>query len=162
MRRCSLLSEAEGRRLSRPPRPASPPSTLRTWLLETEPGKLSPRDRTWFYCSPRSSFSSDSRLSCLRSEKQSVRVDSSCTSVLFFFSFSHFSSTSLRWSKQRGWEMLLLTDISNNSPYSSTHLKNLPPKNCTPIIENISQNTRQTRSTLNILGIAYINAFTTI
>lgn len=50
----------------------------------------------------------------------------------------------------------------SNSPYSSTHLKNLPPKNWTPIIEKISQNTRHTRSTLNILGIAYINAFTTI
>lgn len=55
-----------------------------------------------------------------------------------------------------------LTEISSISPYSSTHLKNLPPKNWTPIIEKISQNTRQTRSTLNILGIAYINAFTTI
>lgn len=55
-----------------------------------------------------------------------------------------------------------LTEMSSISPYSSMHLKNLPPKNWTPIIEKISQNTRQTRSTLNILGIAYINAFTTI
>lgn len=30
------------------------------------------------------------------------------------------------------------------------------------MMEKISQNTRQTRSTLKILGIAYINAFTTI
>lgn len=52
--------------------------------------------------------------------------------------------------------------MSSSSPNSSTHLKNLPPKNWTPIIEKMSQNTRHTRSTLNILGIAYINAFTTI
>jgi len=57
---------------------------------------------------------------------------------------------------------IALTEMSNSSPYSLTHLKNFPPKNWTPIIEKISQNTRQTRSTLNILGIAYINAFTTI
>jgi len=68
-----------------------------------------------------------------------------------------------------------LTSIKNNiktyqvhtftdkrSPLSSTHLKNFPPKNCTPMIENINQNTRQTSRTLKIDGIAYIRAFTTI
>lgn len=42
------------------------------------------------------------------------------------------------------------------------HLKNLPPKNCTPIIEKMSQNTKHTRSTLKMDGIAYIRALTTI
>lgn len=56
----------------------------------------------------------------------------------------------------------ILTWIGSSSPSSSTHLKNFPPKNCTPMIEKISQKTRHTRSTLKIDGIAYINAFTTI
>lgn len=58
--------------------------------------------------------------------------------------------------------VLVLTDVGRISPSLSTHLKNFPPKNWTPIIENISQNTRHTRSTLKIEGIAYIRAFTTI
>lgn len=57
---------------------------------------------------------------------------------------------------------LVLTEVGRISPSLSTHLKNFPPKNWTPIIENISQNTRHTRSTLKIEGIAYIRAFTTI
>lgn len=57
---------------------------------------------------------------------------------------------------------LILTFTDSRSPLSSTHLKNFPPKNCTPMIENINQNTRQTSSTLKIDGIAYIRAFTTI
>lgn len=56
----------------------------------------------------------------------------------------------------------LQTSKGNNSPISSTHLKNLPPKNCTPIMENISQNTKQTSNTLKMLGMAYIRAFTTM
>lgn len=55
-----------------------------------------------------------------------------------------------------------LTSNGNNSPSSLTHLKNFPPKNCTPIIENINQNTKHTSNTLKILGIAYIRALTTI
>lgn len=57
---------------------------------------------------------------------------------------------------------LILTLTGKSSPFSSTHLKNFPPKNCTPIIENINQNTRHTNSTLKMLGIAYIKALTTI
>lgn len=57
---------------------------------------------------------------------------------------------------------LILTLTGNNSPSSSRHLKNFPPKNCTPIIENINQKTRHTNKTLKMLGIAYIKAFTTI
>lgn len=52
--------------------------------------------------------------------------------------------------------------MSNLSPSSSTHLKNLPLKNCTPIMENINQNTKHTSNTLNILGMAYMRALTTI
>lgn len=54
------------------------------------------------------------------------------------------------------------TSKGKRNPSSSTHLKNFPPKNCTPIMENINQKTKQTNNTLKILGIAYINAFTTI
>lgn len=55
-----------------------------------------------------------------------------------------------------------LTDIGSSSPSSSTHLKNFPPKNCTPIIEKINQNTKHTKRTLKMEGIAYIRALTTI
>ena len=55
---------------------------------------------------------------------------------------------------------LTLTD--SKFPSSSVHLKNLPPKNCTPMMEKMSQKTRQTRSTLKMDGIAYISALTTI
>jgi len=62
--------------------------------------------------------------------------------------------------KKKTYQVHTFTD--KRSPLSSTHLKNFPPKNCTPIIENINQNTRQTSRTLKIDGIAYIRAFTTI
>jgi len=56
----------------------------------------------------------------------------------------------------------MLTEIGNSSPFSSRHLKNFPPKNWTPIIENMSQNTRHTSNTLKMEGMAYIRALTTI
>lgn len=52
--------------------------------------------------------------------------------------------------------------MGSSSPSSSMHLKNFPPKNCTPIIEKINQNTKHTSSTLKMEGMAYIKAFTTI
>lgn len=54
------------------------------------------------------------------------------------------------------------TSTGSRSPVWFKHLKNFPPKNCTPIIENINQKTRQTKSTLKMEGIAYMRAFTTI
>lgn len=44
----------------------------------------------------------------------------------------------------------------------STHRKNRPPKNCTPMMPKMSQNTRHTSSTLKMEGMADIRAFTTI
>ena len=41
------------------------------------------------------------------------------------------------------------------------HLWYRPPKSWTPMIENMSQNTRHTSSTLKMEGIAWIKAFTT-
>lgn len=160
MRRCLLLFEVEDLHLLRLPHPASPPSTLRKWLLGTKLDMLFPRDQTWFYYFPKSNFFSNNRLSCLQSIEVTF-IDSNFLPFIFLDFFDNLAFLSLK-RKKNNKERFLLTDISNNSPYSLTHLKNLPPKNCTPIIENISQNTRQTRSTLNILGIAYINAFTTI
>lgn len=40
-------------------------------------------------------------------------------------------------------------------------LEYLPANNCTPIIANMSQNIRQTKSTLKMDGIACTKAFTT-
>ena len=55
-----------------------------------------------------------------------------------------------------------LTVRDSKFPFSSVHLKNLPPKNCTPMMEKMSQKTRQTSSTLKMDGIAYMSALTTI
>lgn len=57
---------------------------------------------------------------------------------------------------------IFLTDVGKSSSSSSRHLKNFPPKNCTPMIEKISQNTKQTSKTLKMEGMAYMSALTTI
>ena len=58
--------------------------------------------------------------------------------------------------------VLLGTRVAFTSwPCSSRQLANRPPNRLTPIMLKMSQNTRQTSSTLNIAGIAWINAFTT-
>ena len=56
------------------------------------------------------------------------------------------------------WRQAVLlgtTAASYLTPWSSTHLKNFPPKRLTPIMLNINQNTTQTRRTLAIPGIAW-------
>lgn len=58
--------------------------------------------------------------------------------------------------------LFFMTVGSNLFPSASTHLKNFPAKNCTPMILKMSQNTRMTSSTLTMDGIAIIRAFTTI
>ena len=52
-------------------------------------------------------------------------------------------------------------DTFRVSPSASTHLKYLPPNNCTPMILKMSQKTRHTSNTLKIDGMAWISAFTT-
>lgn len=111
--------------------------------LEKELNKLCPHCRTIFSSLTRCNCGACNRCGCWRSKNGKKNG-------LQFLRVAH------------GFERGKRTFTATRSPLSSTHLKNLPPKNWTPMIEKISQNTRQTSRTLKIDGIAYIRALTTI